>query len=63
MLQSFMRMSDIPMLRYIGFEKILCLLDLPDTESRVVVDLLLKKNWHCLKIPLYFAAHKLTIKN
>ena len=49
-------MGNITMLRYIGFEEIFCFFDLPDTESRAIVDLLLKKNWHYLKIHLYFAA-------
>ena len=56
MLQSFVRMRNIAMLWHIGFKEILCLFDLPDTESCVFVDLLLKKNWHRLKIQPYFAA-------
>ena len=34
------------MQRNIGFKKILCFLDLPNAETGIIVDLLLKKNWH-----------------
>ena len=39
-------MSNTPMQRNIGFKKILCFLDLPNAETGIIVDLLLKKNWH-----------------
>ena len=59
MLQAFMWMCDTPVLRHIRFEEIFRFLDLPYTKPGGIVDLLLKKNWHCLKIPLYFAASQI----
>lgn len=46
MLQSFVWMCNITMLRYIGFEEIFSLFNFPDTKSCSIVDLMLKKNWH-----------------
>ena len=43
MLQSFMRMRHIPVLRYIGFKEIFGLLYFPNSEPGSIVDLLLKK--------------------
>lgn len=68
MLQPFVRMGDSPVLWHIGLKEIFCFFDLPNPEPRSLVDLMLKKNWHCQKNHLYFAAlqidnYKLTIKN
>ena len=56
MLQSFVRMSDGPVLRYVGLKEIFGFFDLPNTKPRRIVNLMLKKNWHCQKNHLYFAA-------
>jgi hypothetical protein len=59
MLKSFVGVRYIPVLRYIVFEEILCFLNFPDPQSRVVVDLLLKKNRHCFGFYNYFAAESI----
>ena len=56
MLQSFVWMRDSPVLRHIGLKEIFCFFDLPDAQPGRIVDLMLKKNWHCQKNHLYFAA-------
>jgi hypothetical protein len=49
-------MSDVAMLWHIGFEELFSFFYLPNAQPGGFVDLMLKKNWHCLKIPPYFAA-------
>lgn len=56
MLQSFVGMGNGPVLRHIRLEEIFSFFDLPNAQPRSLVDLMLKKNWHCQKNHLYFAA-------
>ena len=46
MLQSFMRMRYIPMLRNIAFKEFFCFFDFPDAQSCGIVNWMLKKNRH-----------------
>jgi hypothetical protein len=56
MLQPFMRMCYIPVLRNIAFEKLFCLFNLPYPEPGGFADAMLKKNRHSSGFHLYFAA-------
>jgi len=46
MLQSFVRMSNVPVLRNIGLKEFFGFFYFPDAQAGAVVDLLLKKNRH-----------------
>lgn len=46
MLQALMRVGHVAVLWHISFKKLFSLLDLPDTQPGVFVDLMLKKNRH-----------------
>ena len=52
MLQSFVRMGDIPVLWNIGLKEFFSFFYFPDAQTGVVVDLLLKKNRHGLDLRL-----------
>jgi hypothetical protein len=58
MLQSFMRMRHCALQWHVAQEKLFRLLDLPDSQPRGFVNLMLKKNRHVLKIHDYLAAIK-----
>ena len=46
MLQPFVRVCHITMLRHIGLKEIFRFFNFPDAEPCCIVDLMLKKYWH-----------------
>jgi hypothetical protein len=56
MLQPFMWMGYIPVLRYISFEEVFRFFNLPNSKPGGFIDSMLKKNRHGSGFPLYFAA-------
>ena len=59
MLQPFMRMRYIPVLRYVSFKEIFCFFYFPYTETGSFANAMLKKNRHTSAFHHYFAAHRL----
>lgn len=45
-LQTLVRMGNIPVMRDIAFKELFCFFNLPNTQPGVIVNLMLIKNWH-----------------